>query len=192
MIRVLIICVGCDLGPYLQYDFRSTAAISDKYGPDYAYFQQMIAYDRYDKFISGNDTCLICTNAFINDPIGTQKQLLHCGHLYHKTCLENNENHVWNDIGVYNYPYGKCPHCNKTYHSRFEKYKFNPHYRETVSHWHPDYDYYGKDFIQKHVWESYEERWKKRFKQTSKNWSKQYHWGPPLPQDCTLCCHRMN
>ena len=59
-------------------------------------------------------------------PSPSSLQLLRCGHLYHKQCIEQNEYHTWNNksSGLI-YPIAKCPFCRCNYNINQEKFNYD-------------------------------------------------------------------
>eukprot|EP01084_Bolivina_argentea_P121276 214918_1 len=107
-----------------------------KHSSEYKYFMKKNAHNRFKKYKLSE--CGICLDKFdLNNIIKnirnnfnpSQLQLLQCGHLYHKPCIQENEYYCWNNQGSNLYhPYGKCPLCRIPYHSNTEKFQFNPNY----------------------------------------------------------------
>eukprot|EP01084_Bolivina_argentea_P137521 242208_1 len=145
-LRVVIIL---DMKRYLQFDFYY---ISHEYGQDYSYWAKIDAYRLDHK--CNTSICTICQDAFSDDPPNTRKQLIKCGHLYHKNCIEKWEHFEWNkghgsiqsnqawgppvycectNCTLNNehhwlYPYCACPLCKRRYHSHFTKFDYNENY----------------------------------------------------------------
>ncbi len=133
----------CDLTLWLQWDFINT---SYEYGTNYAYFGEFCAYDLYEHY--KNTQCPICKEEYNNEPLTTPKELLYCGHLYHKQCLEGHEYHYWNSNNPTNYihPYCQCPLCREEYHSYHEKYEYDPYYKTVII------SSLGQQFLENNIW----------------------------------------
>ena len=57
------------------------------------------------------------------------KSILHCGHLYHKSCLKQHEHHLWNNQGGrWPHPYSECPVCKSQYDAEFDKFDYEKHF----------------------------------------------------------------
>ena len=126
LLLVIRSCILTDLVNSLQFDFRWT---DYNYCTDYSYYEEMSAYQRYRQF--NNKSCRICLIDYQDEGINTDKQLLYCGHLYHKQCLINYERHKWENDN-WPYPLCQCPLCKDTYHTHFEKYDFDKNYQQNL------------------------------------------------------------
>ena len=101
-------CIIRDLTMSLDFDFVYKSA--NRYGPDHAYFKRSYAY-RNCHNIDPQTKCPICIEPFQDNEA---KQLLRCGHLYHRSCLQQYEYHSWYD-GKFPLFYCDCPCCKKQY-----------------------------------------------------------------------------
>ena len=152
-----------DLACYLQHDFRMN---DYKYCLDYAYYEEIRTYYNWGRY--NISRCSICLDELNCKAInGRPKQLLFCGHLYHKSCIEEFELKAWekynndnNDINhhhsnsSYRYPYPICfcPFCKRLYHVHFEKYNFNPNYNDTLPFYHKWIQFPGAKYINDYIW----------------------------------------
>ena len=136
MTRVSIIG---DLYESLCYDFEFTSA---QYGEDAIYYQRMVAYER--SFPFDNSFCAICQNYYVDDAMEYDKSLLHCGHLYHEECLNNNQRFQWNN-NIHRYSMSQCPQCRAPYHAYSQKFDFDKNYFQTLPGYLKEIYYVGKD-----------------------------------------------
>ena len=137
----------CDLRDCLYYDFVNDSA---KYGEDYMYYEEMMANHRY--FKTNNQTCPLCLNDFANDPMVYDKSLLHCGHLYHKGCLQQHEDFQWhNDIEIYSL--GECVQCHQQYHAFSQNFDFNENYLQTLPPYLRPFPYFGEQTLNSLCWD---------------------------------------
>eukprot|EP01084_Bolivina_argentea_P137520 242206_1 len=164
-LRVVIIL---DMKRYLQFDFYY---ISHEYGQDYSYWAKIDAYRLNN--IYKPSICGICQSEFSEDVQNTRKQLLKCGHLYHKNCIQNFEESQWNTghgslIQSYQmycqctncklngeqhwlYPYCACALCKTRYHSNFTKFDYDENFWDKqgilTSFWHRPLGWYFTEMI---------------------------------------------
>ena len=99
-----------------------------------------------------NPICMICQHEYKENE---SKQLLHCGHLYHKSCLEKYENFQ------YNKPMFNCPKCRDKYHVYYEKFEYNSNYEQTLPFYYRNYYYPGMGICRKYIWEKIGIQYKK-------------------------------
>eukprot|EP01084_Bolivina_argentea_P196049 336158_1 len=115
-------CICIDLRMWFAYDSNFTDV---RYHHDVAYFEEMFAHIKFEQW--GNNQCPICRDYYSNEIIATEKQILQCGHLYHKKCLENCENYQWNNNNwVQNT--GICYMDRTEYEIGITKFDYNPNY----------------------------------------------------------------
>ena len=140
-------CIIGDLLGSLYFDFRWKSA---KYGADYSFYQEMVAYDRYNVYKPSS--CNICLGEYADEIVPQQKSLLKCGHLYHTACLHNNEHYNWNHAG---WPYGvsKCPSCRSQYHAFSQKFDYNENYQRNLPYRYQKIKFPGQDFMDKMIWD---------------------------------------
>ena len=155
-------CIFGDLVQSLQFDFRWR---DYKYGPDYSYYSELRAYGLYKKF--DNSACTICFNEYKDEEIETDKQLLSCGHLYHKECLINYEKYKWNDDD-WRYPICQCPLCKDRYHAHFEKFDFNKNYIEDLPFIYKSLEFPGSKLIESLFWKHFTSKYKQH---SDKEWA---------------------
>ena len=134
---VKFIAVCCILASFLSIanhrnpciEFDGMLSDTYKYSTEYKYFTEMNAYKQYERY-NGKE-CGICLDEFNFNRSNNVMSLLFCGHLFHKTCIEQNENYNWNHTQICK-PYAKCPLCRCKYNVTREKYQFNTNYWDSI------------------------------------------------------------
>ena len=152
LIKFAIIC--CIIFPFLRnsshrsfMEFEGMFKNTYQSSPEYRYFTEMQSYHQYKKYKATD--CGICLEEFKFDEINNKRpdsilQLLLCGHLFHKFCLEANERHSWNNRELHiRAPYGKCPLCRNKYHTMRQKFEFNPNYWQRIHPLHQSWPIYN-------------------------------------------------
>ena len=153
MINKILANLYHDLQASLIFDFRWK---DYKFASDYSYIRQFYAYQLYNKY--NVVSCPICQEMFVED--SEPKQLLYCGHLYHKICIEEYEHRKWNDdYNKWPYPICKCPLCLRQYHSHFEKYDYDENFHFPL--WYKGFHGTAMHLIGRCVWERLRERYRK-------------------------------
>ena len=146
---MMISCIKTDFYVSYEYNYRYE---SDYYHDLYSYYGEIHAYHRsnYHRDIG----CEICKNYFnFRDP--NQKQLLFCGHLFHKQCLENYEQYHWNN-NIFPNNYSKCPNskCKAAYYSKLEKYDYDSYFIDNLPWYHQEIWYPGRVLMHNLWWKS--------------------------------------
>ena len=132
-----------DLRGCLNVDYRSLCYNSSKYGEDFMYYQKIISYGGFE-LMEDQLICAICHNKYIDDEVVNDKQLLHCGHLYHKECLHQNEIHQWKN-NKFKYSKSSCPHCRAPYHTVSQKFNFDTNFWKKTACYQQPFDYFGRE-----------------------------------------------
>ena len=136
LVKFIVVCFI--LAPFLSIanhrnpsiEFEGMLSDNYKYSEEYRYFTEIEAYKQYERF-NGKE-CGICLDQFeLNYANKNSLTLLFCGHLFHKSCLKQNEDHKWKERHIYK-PFGKCPLCRCKYDVKREKFRFNPNYWDSI------------------------------------------------------------
>ena len=169
-------CVVTDLHTSLKYDVRWRLN-PPQLIQDYSWFSERFAHARYKKY--NNLSCPICLADFDHEPshYPLDKSLLHCGHLYHKSCLQNYEQYKWNNDN-WPYPHCKCALCTRGYHIDTEKFEYDANYLNNLPWCYKEYDYPGKRWTYKHLWDPIWERYiaksDQQWKEYPYKWNTEY------------------
>ena len=148
-----------DLREALAADYYSLRYNSSKYGEDYMYYQKIVSYGGFT-LMEDQLICAICHNEYIDDDMVYDKQLLHCGHLYHKECLHRNEGYQWKN-NKFKYSQSECAHCRAPYHTHSQKFDFDEHFwKKTPSYMQP-FDYFGRETSNMLYWNFIQEEYGK-------------------------------
>ena len=147
LINAMLAFIHRDIRTSLRFDFRWK---SYKFCEEHAYHHRLSAYNRHRWY--DNSMCLICMGEYKDDDEERQRQLLFCGHLYHKSCLEEYEYYKWNNNNGRNWPYPicKCPYCSVQYHGHFEKYDYDKNFKYPL--WFRGFNYPGLSIIKELIW----------------------------------------
>eukprot|EP01084_Bolivina_argentea_P270835 460618_1 len=132
-------CLCIDLQKLIIYDCYFEPRLS---AFDLAYFVEMEAYNRYEKW--GNDQCSICYNYYSDENYEiktTYKQLLYCGHLYHRKCLQDYQLYQWEN-NIWRAGFGKCSLCKTNYQVGVQTFDYNSNYE--IPHFTREPNYYFK------------------------------------------------
>ena len=139
---------------------------SSQFEEDYIFYSKIFAYDKFTLY--DNSKCMICHGNYMDDDMNYDKQLLQCGHMYHKHCLQQNEQYQWNN-NLYEYGLSQCAHCRNGYDADTQKYDYDENYWSTLPSYLRTFEIFGEEATEILYWGPINEQYVKHAEQKLPN-----------------------